>query len=62
MGRTKQLLIEDWERLSLLDKIYIEEESNNLYKELEEFLSLQKGIIVVDKSKETKEAKETLPF
>lgn len=56
---SKHIIIEDWERLSDLDKIYLQEEEEKRKKDQDywEFVALHEGKIIVEKDESEEEHK-----
>ena len=60
MSIAKRLIQEDWERLSLLEKIYLQENEDRMWRDAQyaQFISEHEGKIIVEKDETTtREAK-----
>lgn len=58
----KNILIEDFERLSLLDKIYLQEDEDKMLRDAQylEFLSNHEGKVIVEEDEETGKERKTV--
>ena len=59
MSTAKRLIQEDWERMSLLDKIYLQEDEERIWRDARyaEFVAEHEGKIIVERDETT--TKET---